>query len=73
MFGPGATSSELSGELCKAENLSPHLSRIRLLMCYRETKLRQGSKEESSSTIKVYFTEIVTGRSPSLLKREQEE
>lgn len=38
---------------------------------YIERKLRQESKEESSGTMKAYFEEIVTGRSPSLLKTDE--
>lgn len=52
-LSPGAASSELAGELWKAESLSLHLSTMRICVCYTERKLRQESKEEPSSTMKV--------------------
>lgn len=52
-LSPGAASSELAGELWKAESLSLYLSRTRLCVCYTERKLGWGVKEEPSSTMKV--------------------
>jgi hypothetical protein len=46
ILGPGATSSELPGELWKVQTLSPHHSRVRLLLCHRETKPRRGIKKD---------------------------